>query len=238
MKNSLSPQIRIDKNGRAVTRHVKESSIGDVSRSFPAPAAPSLNDPRADYIQRLNQVLINISTSAGTDYFSEEILCAKDDSLLKILEDASSNLRPEDRSYRKALRDIVKMSEPGAVEKHLRAATVLRGAIWPGLMLRFIAGMDKTETLRPYAERLNEAPEAVKEKARLLATAVEKIKNVDGAGASSGKRFYINDPALESAILNNPDRMDEFIAFVAERGSGAALSEIDSAHGAVRAGIL
>jgi len=46
-----------------------------------------------------------------------------------ILEGLSDGLGPEEKSFRKALRAIVRMATPEAVEKHLRAAVVLKGVV-------------------------------------------------------------------------------------------------------------
>jgi hypothetical protein len=182
-------------------------------------------------------VLDNVSTSAGVHELPEEIRRADDDSLLLLLERVSSGLGPEEKSYRKALRAILKMTAPGSVEKHLRAVSVLKGSIRPDLMLRFIAGMEKTESLQPYANRLDAAPESIRQEARVRAQAVEVLVR-EGYGVAPGKQFYIRDRKLEAAILKHPDRTEEYARFAAERGSAEALNEIDSAHSAFRGGLL
>ena len=238
MSFPLHPQVRVDKNGRAVTRHVRETQQSHAkTRRMPVPSVASSSRSSVAHEQRLYAVLENLSTSADASSLDPSIRDTNDDTLLTILEDVSSGLGPEDKSFRKALRHIVRMATPELVEKHLRATAVLKGYIRPDLMLRFIAGMEKSEALRDYADRLNEAPEPVKDAARALAGSIETMLKEE-YGVSTGKQFYVKDKFLEAAIIRNPERADEYIRFAKERGSGEALNEIDTAHGAFRGGLL
>lgn len=241
MANPLIQQVRINKNGVAVTKHVKTPSLPSAAlRNVPAPMPAGVPKPSVTHAERLQQVLNDISTSADANYLDASIRNTEDDSLLRLLEEASSDLgrRPEDRSLRKALRAIVRMATPEAVEKHLRAVVVLKGAVRPDLLNRVIAGMDANDTLRPYADRLNEAPPEVQEKARTTATVISLLANAGEHGFNSGgKKFYVH-PKLEAAILANPERIKEYAEFCAARGSAEALDEIDSVQPAVRSGLL
>lgn len=197
-------------------------------------------EPSVTHVERLQQVLKDISTSADVDYLDASIRNPDDDSLLRLLEEASSDLGsgPEDKSLRKALRAIVRMATPEAVEKHLRAVVVLKGAVRPDLLNRVIAGLDANDNLRPYADRLNEAPPEVQEKARITATVISDLANAGDYGFNSGgKKFYVH-PKLEAAILANPERLKEYAEFSDARGSGDALDEIDLVQPAVRSGLL
>lgn len=243
MVTPLSPQVRVNKNGVAVTRHVKDAPAPSTAlRGFPAPAVASTRPEAAEaHAERLKKVLVAISTSADATYFDASISNPADDSLLVILEDVSSDLGngQEDKSFRKALRAIVRMATPELVEKHLRAAVVLKGAVRPDLMMRVIAGMDNSDALREHADRLNEAPPEIQEKARVLATAVSELCSAGDYGYNSGgKKFFITHPKLEAAILAHPERAKEYAEFCAARKSADALDEIDSVQTAVRSGLL
>jgi hypothetical protein len=200
-----------------------------------------VTEPAVSHAERLQQVLQDISTSADASYLDASIRNPDDDSLLRLLEDVSRDLSDgsEDKSFRKALRAIVRMATPEAVEKHLRASVVLKGAVRPDLMMRVIAGLDNDETLSPYADRLNEAPTKVQDRARAIATAIKVMADAGSYGYNSGaKKFYITHPKLEAAILANPERAKEYAEFCAARGSADALDEIDSIQPAVRSGLL
>jgi hypothetical protein len=243
MANHLAPQVRVNKNGVAVTKHVRATPTAPAARrGVPAPGiAVVVTEPSVSHAERLQQVLIDISTSADASYFDASIRNPADDSILVILEDVSRILGQglEDKSFRKALRAIVRMATPELVEKHLRAAVVLKGAVRPDLMMRVIAGLENSEMLRPYADRLNEAPPEVQGKARVVATAISVLSSVGNYGYNSGaKKFFITHPKLEAAILASPERAKEYADFCAARGSADALDEIDSIQSAVRSGLL
>lgn len=243
MASQLSPQVRVNRNGVPVTKHVKVApEPSPARRNAPAPiVATTTSESAAGHAERLQQVLIDISTSADPSYLDASIRDPGDDSLLRLLEEVSHDLSsgPEDKSFRKALRAIVRMATPEAVERHLRAAVVLKGVVRADLMLRVVAGMENHETFSPYADRLNEAPSEVQGKARAIAIAINELASGGSYGYNSGaKKFYITHPTLESFILANPERAKEYAEFCAARGSADALHEIDSIRPAVRSGLL
>lgn len=247
MPNNLIPEVRVDKNGKQVTRHVRSSGTIKTTKALPAPAVKVEQgwSERDAFIDEMANLAANKHIDSA---MMERVLKPYSDSTLKMVHDGigeeDGQVFPEE-----ALFAICYLGTESKIREYMMFSPGLRDDDDVEAIHDYIDGL----RAYPKLSRIDDftlADEDTQKACHALLKATVyfhedegKYHPLSGTTKINGRDYpVLGNQRLASLIINNPDRGDSILEFIQKRGftTVTAVSEMikDGTHNAVTDGFL
>ena len=241
------PEVRVDKNGKRVTRHVRSSTTSKSSTPMPVPVLKTEQpwQERESFIDEMANVAANHSINSA---IMQRVLESYSDSTLKMMHDGigeeDGQVYPEE-----ALFAVSFIGNESEIREYMTFSPGLRDDDDVERINDYINGLRSYPKLSKFDD-LTLADEDTQKACRTLLKAAvyyheseEPDHPLIGTANVSGRDFpVLGNQRLASLIINNPDRGDAILEFIQDRGftTVTAVSEMikDGTHNAVTDGFL
>jgi hypothetical protein len=244
--NHLITEVRVDKNGVPVTRHVKPLASSANKAAPPVPAVPDAVRESREYAM---QVIMEHSMGFGSGLMEEVLESFSDDTMVLI---AGAVGEDDDQVFPEEAAALIGYSgNETEIREYMAFSPGLRDDDDFESTLDYIHGLHTYPKLSRIEDLALTDEDTRKSCHTLLKAAVLFHEDEERGHPAAGKTFIekrgrefpvVGNQQLVSLILKHPDRGDDILRFIAERGfrTVTALREMlsDDIHTAVMDGFI
>lgn len=214
--SNLTKQIRVNKNGVPVTKHVKVDDTSRSSAVVPRLKLPQSRDVRAKKALRL----IAMNSGAARDKAVQKLLELDDQAFARFESLAQMEIDDPTKKYAAewGLRKIVKEENSEKLLRLLNAAVALHSddnEEFPNI--NFMRSLRSIPEFTTYADDFTAAPQDVIQNARNLQRfLISDVRRVDDSSLTRGEATRLTSRELESMVINSPERVQQFVNWTEE----------------------
>lgn len=226
----LVPELRVDKNGKTVTKHVRPIAKGNPSSQIPAPLASPAVVSTGKKENRIRQILggMSINNGMARERLEERLRNMEPDTFDRIERvtniDAGSGLVP---SLRRWITKIVDEPNEDTQDMYLNAIDALEDDYKGWTDVRTLGSLKKIPEFAPHADDLREAPEHIKEAARRLGNIRIQLRGFHSLYLNTSTTNRMVSRELESLLINDPNGAASFSDWI-EENSDRDIQSLDS----------
>lgn len=229
--SNLIPELRVDKNGRTVTKHVRAIAKGSDTKNIPSPSL-GITPGRAERKNRIRSVLSGISVLTGdARERMEERLWNMDPAMFDRLEKlAKGNEETEQwrETHRFLVRSIINDPSDENLSLYLNAIDAFDDDYQEWADVRTLLSLRKIPKFAPYAEDFRQAPDELIEAAHRLGDFRNEMGGFVRLYSNTKASTRLKSRELESIIINEPEKATRLVDWHPAH-VGADLTALDSA---------
>lgn len=227
--SNLIPELRVDKNGKLVTKHVRATAKGSEAKSIPSPALDK-NPSKAVTEKRVKSVLSNIGSFKGSVARIETRLREMDPEILGRIETLSQGTEETklwEGTHSWLVHDII--IEPSDENRLLclNAVEAFDDDYQDWADIRSLLSLRAIPEFAPYAEDFREAPDEVLAAAHRLGDYRNQLQGLVKIYADTKTNNRMKSRELEAVIINEPEKASELLDWVASN-SEKDMTPLDS----------
>jgi hypothetical protein len=227
--SNLIPELRADKNGKLVTKHVRATAKGSDAKIIPSPAL-SKKPSKAATEKRVKSILDNIGDFKGSRARIETRLREMDPEILgriETLAQGTEETKLWEDTHSWLVHDII--IEPSDENRLLclNAVDAFDDDYQEWADIRSLLSLRSIPEFAPYAEDFREAPADVMDAARRLGEYRTELQGLVRLASDTRKDNRLKSRELEATIINEPEKASELLDWLASNAD-KSMHQLDS----------